>query len=247
VSRLAPGPISRLWFFTVVLAFPLKRRLWRHAPVPVRIAAGGRPRTFWFSDNSELFALSEIFSEGEYAAVDGQNPSSIVDLGANVGQAALWFRSQFPQARMLCVEPDPETFAKLRRNLGADPLVTLHQAAITATDCSVSLARTPDSSWGTRVASPTGADADEVPGLSLQTLLAEHRIENVDVLKVDIEGLEHDALGASPALKRTRFVVGEIHPGLLAVPTDRALEDMRRTGGFDRYQLDGDIFVLSRG
>jgi hypothetical protein len=82
--------------------------------------------------------------------------------------------------------------------------------------------------------------------LSLATLLAEHHVERVDLLKVDIEGLEHDALGASAALAKATLVIGEIHADLLAVPTDRALEDMRLCGGFARHELDGDIFVLAR-
>jgi FkbM family methyltransferase len=229
-----------------VLLLPLKRRLAHELPIPVRLDLEGRATWFWFSDSSELFALEEIFNGGEYAAVDGARPKVIVDLGANVGQAALWFRSRFPNATMLCVEPDPVTFAKLRRNLESDPLVTLRQAAITAGDGSVQIERTRDSSWATRVREPGTEDAERVPAVSLETLLDDHDLHHVDLLKVDIEGLEHDALGESPALARTSLVVGEIHPDLLRVPAERALEDMRNCGRFDHCDLRGDIFVLSR-
>ena len=53
--------------------------------------------------------------------------------------------------------------------------------------------------------------------MSLETLLDERRLGRVDLLKVDIEGLEHEALGASPALARAGLVVGELHPELLTV------------------------------
>jgi FkbM family methyltransferase len=246
VSALAAGPVSRAWLFSAAALLPLKRRLLHEAAIPVRADLGGTPRWFWFSDESELLALKEIFAEGEYAAVAGACPTTIVDLGANVGQAALWFRSRFPDARILSVEPDPRTFAKLRRNLGKDPLVTLRRAAITARDGVVELERAADSSWGTRVSSDGAGDVHQVPGVSLVTLLAEHGVEQVDLLKVDIEGLEHAALGASPALARATLVIGEIHATLIAVPIEQALEDMRACGGFDRCELDGDIFVLSR-
>jgi FkbM family methyltransferase len=33
--------------------------------------------------------------------------STIVDLGANIGLAALYFGTRYPQAKILSVEPDP--------------------------------------------------------------------------------------------------------------------------------------------
>ena len=82
--------------------------------------------------------------------------------------------------------------------------------------------------------------------LSLETLLSEHGIERADLLKVDIEGMEHEALGASPALERASVVVGELHENLLPVSMEDALEAMRKTGGFEHSALHGDIFLLSR-
>jgi FkbM family methyltransferase len=246
VSSLAPGPASRAWFFLAAMLLPVKHRFRPRLAMPVRIRLGTGSTRFWFSDSSELFALYEIFAEGEYAAARERSPETIVDLGANVGQAALWLRSVFPDARIVSVEPDPETFAKLQRNLGHDPRVTLQNAAITARDGGVSMVREPNSSWGTRISTSSAPAAVQVAGVSLDSLLTEHDVARVDLLKVDIEGLEHEALCDSPALRQTEFVIGEIHADLLDVSTAEALEDMRRCGGFDRYELDGDIFVLVR-
>jgi FkbM family methyltransferase len=246
LSALAGGLAARLWLVAVVMSTPVKRRLLPDLAIPLRLRLGGRARWFWFSDTSELRALEEIFSEGEYEAVDGGSPAVIVDLGANVGQAALWFRSRFPDARLLCVEPDPRTFDKLSRNVGHDPLVTLRQAAITAQDGLVGLERAPQLSWATRVTGAGAPDAIQVPGVSLQTLLDDNDLAHVDLLKVDIEGLEHEALASSPALARVALVIGELHADLIGMTFERALEDMRLCGGFDRSELSGDIFVLAR-
>ena len=51
----------------------------------------------------------------------------------------------------------------------------------------------------------------------------------MDLLKVDIEGMEHEALGRCDALQRVGRVIGEIHADLIGVPVEQALEDMRRS------------------
>lgn len=243
-SALAAGATGRAALFLTLLALPLKRRLAPGLALPARLRLAGGSRVFWFKDASELFALEDIFEAGEYAVVADADPEVIVDLGSNAGQAALWFRDRFPAARIVCVEPDPRTFALLRRNLGGDRLVTLLNAAVTAADGPVRLDRAENSSWGTRVSGSAGGP--EVPGLSLETILAREAIEQVDLLKVDIEGLEHEALATSPALARAALVVGELHPELLSVPADTAVEDMRRCGHFARAELRDHIFVLAR-
>jgi FkbM family methyltransferase len=242
-SALAAGLRSRAWLFLALSALPMTHRVLPGVAIPARLRLAGRPRRFWFSDASQVFALEDIFVRDEYGMAGRGRPEVIVDLGANAGQAALWFRSRFPDARLLCVEPDPRTFAMLERNLGGDPLVTLVRAAVTAENGPVGLRRTPDSSWGTTV----GGGAEDARGVTLETLLDEHGLDEVDLLKVDIEGLEHEALRASPALARAAMVVGELHPGLLAVGAERALEDLRHCGGFERAGREGDIFVLTRG
>jgi FkbM family methyltransferase len=247
LSRLAADPLSRAWLTGVVGALGVKRRVAPELRVPARVAAGDRARWFWFRDDSELIALEEILLEGEYdAAVDTGRPATIVDLGANCGQATLFFRSRFPDARILCAEPDPRTFATLRRNHGRDPLVTLRQVAVTGEDGWCRLEREAGSSWGTRVSSGPGAEVDHVPAVTLETLLGQHGIEDVDLLKVDIEGMEHAALAGSAVLRRVRRVIGEIHASLIDVPVDQAIADFKRTGDFDRVELRGDIFLLDR-
>lgn len=245
-AAVAAGPAGRLLAAATVQLLPVKRRVAPDVPLPVRIGLPTGSRWFWFRDGSELLALREIFGEGEYEAAGHGDPRLIVDLGANSGQAALWLRCRFPHARIISVEPDPRTFATLTRNHRRDPMITLAQVAIAGTDDFCALAREADSSWGTRVVSDGRGDVDHVQAVRLETFMQEHAIEWVDLLKVDIEGMEHEALGRCDALRRVGRVIGEIHADRIGVPVDRALEDMRRSGGFDMAVLHGDIFVLER-
>jgi FkbM family methyltransferase len=54
----------------------------------------------------------------------------VIDCGANVGVTVVWWKTQFPQARVLAFEADPEIFTLLQRNCGHLPGVELINAAV---------------------------------------------------------------------------------------------------------------------
>ena len=54
----------------------------------------------------------------------------IVDFGANIGLATLYFRDKFPGAEILTFEPDMDTFRILERNVKSHNGIELFNAAI---------------------------------------------------------------------------------------------------------------------
>jgi FkbM family methyltransferase len=63
----------------------------------------------------DLSTVNEIFARRDYEASEGLRVA--VDVGANIGIAALYFLTRNEQARVHCVEPDPKNVARLRRTL----------------------------------------------------------------------------------------------------------------------------------
>lgn len=248
MAALAPTRRAGAWLFAVALLMPVKRRLGPLRDRPLRVRVGPAPgRPFWFSDRSELLALEEVFARGEYALELARPPAVIVDLGANAGQASLYFRMRYPEARIVAVEPDPRTFRRLERNLGDDPNVVLRRYAITERPGRVALTRFLDASWKTRVASREEGDGAAVRGATIDELFAEEGLEHVDLMKVDIEGLELDVLSSSAAVLSVGTVIGELHYWELDVPRDEALAAMRERGRFPHAVfVDHHVFVLSR-
>ena len=81
------------------------------APNPV---AGGivylRPGT------TDQNVYDEIFLEREYDINLG-TPLFIVDAGAHIGLAAVFFASKYPKATVIAIEPEPSNFGVLLRNV----------------------------------------------------------------------------------------------------------------------------------
>jgi FkbM family methyltransferase len=139
-------------------------------------------------------AYEEIFQRGSYAFSCDKPSPLILDCGANVGLATIFWKRAWPAARIVAVEADPAIFEYLRRNVAAAGCtgVTLLNKAV----------------WNTAGLVPfeqEGADAGcvglessavagcvvEVPAITLPELVGEDRI---DLLKIDIEGAECEAL-----------------------------------------------------
>ena len=67
---------------------------------------------------SDLQVFDQIFVECEYRCLDDLTQVElIIDCGANVGYSSAYFLSRFPNSRIVAVEPDPENFEMLSRNL----------------------------------------------------------------------------------------------------------------------------------
>ncbi|MGH9480890.1 MAG: FkbM family methyltransferase, partial [Terriglobales bacterium] len=117
-------------------------------------------------------------------------PPLILDLGANIGLAAIYLAKLFPQARILAVEPDRDNFALLQRNLAPFPQVLPLLAAVASADGAARILD-PDAPPDARRAGPAAvADADAVPAYSIASLLAMAAPAEPWLAKADIEGAE---------------------------------------------------------
>jgi FkbM family methyltransferase len=170
------------------------------------------PLSATVSDLSELKVIREVFLGEEYAAPEGQEPEVIVDLGSNAGFSVLFFKSVYPNARIIAVEPHPDTFQRLRLNTAYLENVHLVNAAVTDHDGEATL-YSGNHSWAAALsASPDRPTATVIPTMTLQRITEELDLPKIDLLKMDIEGSEHAVLASSQeVLRHTRSVIFEYH------------------------------------
>lgn len=171
------------------------------------------------SNLSELRGIrTEIFTQNIYE-IDLNSPRPlIIDAGAHVGLATLFFKTRYPQSRIIAVEPHPENVQHLDHNIWFNKLndVTVVEAALSAHPGEVNLySDTSDDNWYSVAGFIDGAwDHSQasapirVPAIPLDALIS----EPVDLLKMDIEGAEIDVLRASKKLSLVKNLIIELHP-----------------------------------
>jgi FkbM family methyltransferase len=142
----------------------------------------------------------------------------ILDLGANVGMASLYFLTRWPQARLTAFEPNPRAFALLTRNLSpaAFPAaeIQVEDSAISTAEGTVEFAvpvENPTAVYASISQRAGGGQMTErvtVPTVDARRLFA----VPVDLVKLDIEGHEYPVLEhALPAAGTVRSLIIEFH------------------------------------
>lgn len=111
----------------------------------------------------------------------------IVDAGANIGLASIWFAKRFPDAEIIAIEPDKENCELLRRNTTHLSRVSVREAAIGATNGFVRLSQTGSSATITTTRAFSGC-----PIITVDNAISSVADGIPFIIKIDIEGFESD-------------------------------------------------------
>lgn len=173
-------------------------------PAEVRLRTPTGDATVTLRHVHDYATIAEILAEDVYPVAASDRV--VVDVGANIGIFSVFALTRHPEVRVHAFEPVPENLAVLRGNLAPfRDRVTIHETAVAEQDGEVSFGVEPTGRYGgigvetaEQITVPTRA----IAGLLRDVLDREGRI---DVLKMDVEGLERDLLAAVPADVATRI------------------------------------------
>ena len=155
---------------------------------------------------------------GEVTSIAFEDGDTVLDIGAHVGVVSIWLAKLFPAVRIIALEPMPEVFGLLVRNLAANAVgnVLPLNLAVTGDGRPVHLVSNPWTNSGGSTAqlrnmSLPGHLHRRCPSVTLDELFDRFAIETCPLLKIDCEGSEYEILHASDRLGRIDHVRGEFH------------------------------------
>jgi FkbM family methyltransferase len=165
-----------------------------------------RPRT------SDLGCIEQVFLRKEYDCPYKLEPRVIIDAGANIGAASLYFTGRYPQAKIYAVEPDKSNFDLLTRNCaGLENIVCLHAGLWpVSTVLSFVDAQAEKSAMSLK---PAETAEETVPSVTIPELMERFAIATIDILKLDIEGAERELFGTGVDqwIERVETIAIELH------------------------------------
>ena len=162
-----------------------------------------------FTDSTTfLNGVREIFGKDIYFFGERGSPL-IIDCGANIGHSVIYLKQRYPDARIEAYEPDPEIFDALKFNVDSFNLdrVDLHNAAVWSENGTVEFSK--EGGFSGRVSVSNDDNLTEVPAASLGSIVSSR---DVDLLKMDIEGAEYEALKSNVGqLQQVKNIFIEYH------------------------------------
>lgn len=190
-------------------------------------------------DEAGVSVAAEIFKHKEYRRAETvikESKHVIVDVGAHVGLFAIYCRSLNPECDIICLEPESVNFKALTENLERNKLsgIDVKKAALAHVSGRRYLNVSPDSH--NHELFPENACSSEkcelVETFSLNALMKSFDIDQIGLLKMDIEGCETEILSAldGPIFKKISAVIMEYHDS--SGRTHQNLEIILRENGF---------------
>lgn len=194
---------------------------------------------FWIGVLSgELGAYIQIYMKNVNERIKDfvpQKGDAILDVGSNIGLYSIKNSSRVgPEGRIWAIEPNPTVFRRLLKNLetnGAINVTPVPKAVFSRSckvDFAVSSGITPKGKILSKGESVNdNKDLVKVDCVTLDDFVSENRIKKIDIMKLDVEGEEYEALKGArlKALPIIDKIVLEYHGEDRKKECRRLLED----------------------
>jgi FkbM family methyltransferase len=212
---------------------------------------------FWLRiPSSDTYTYQAIIRNHDYRFNIKTAPKVIVDAGANIGLASVYFANQYPDAKIIAIEPEADNFQLLLKNVAPYPNIIPVQAALWHQAGKVNLGVGCGSQDSFMTEEISGANANgnapsesgvlgEVDALTVDSIMATYNLDKIDILKIDIEGAEKEVFGSTQAwLNNVDSLVVELHEHMKG-GCNRSFYN--GSNGFSHEWLSGENVCLSRG
>jgi len=141
------------------------------------------------SSDCVLFAYIFLFDGGEYPVYKNYAPKFIIDAGANIGLATVFFKHHYPDATVVAIEPESGNCEMFRKNTAHYTDVHLIQGGVGPDENRfMRVQNKHDPFYSFRLEEAE----DGVPEITINRILAQYWPEKIDILKIDIEGGEKE-------------------------------------------------------
>lgn len=191
--------------------------------------------------STDLPTFRQIFLDEEYR-FNLQNPRNIVDMGANVGFASVYFSRFCPDAEFIAIEPDSDNYTQLLKNTTGIKKITCMNKAVWSSNCTLYLTKSKAlGDWGVQ----TNEQQTEFPveTITIEQIISQFGFETIDVLKMDIETAEEEVFRRAKWLDKVKVLIVETHDRFKPASSNNFIKAIAKLDKFNIH-LCGENLVI---
>ena len=175
--------ISFLFFLQFKIGYP------KNIKKQIRIKFLDKKFNLTLNNRIDLEIIKDIFLDEEYKTKI-ENPKIIFDLGSNIGISVLYFKAQYPQAKIYAVEANPVNFKYMQDNIRLLGNVEALNLAIAGQNKvgKFFIAKDNQHQSSSMIKRQVDQESIAINYKTLDSLLSDYSISKVDLIKFDIEG-----------------------------------------------------------
>lgn len=205
--------------------------------------------------SSDFPTYIQVFINKEYDFSVEKQPEVIMDAGANIGLASIYFTNKYPGSKIIAIEPERNNFELLKKNVAPYKNIIPIQAALWDKNEDIDLIDPGLGNWGFMTKDneienistkfPPAIISHKVKGCTIDKLMTDYKLNNIDILKIDIEGAEREVFRETSSwINKVNALIVELHEGM----KPGCLRSFYNgSNGFDTEWRQGENVYLSKG
>ncbi len=196
------------------ILFLLKRIFYKNRIIKIRVKGYLEP-IFLRNNTSDITVFYQIFFEKSYAVNYRIDPKIIIDCGANIGLSSIFYKIKFPNAVIYAIEPEITHFNLMVKNTKGFKDIICINSGIWNKQTHLLLEDNLSEKWGFKVSEVSYSNEYTIPGISIPYLMNKYSFNEIDILKIDIEGSEKELFDSNfeSWLPKTKVLLIELHDG----------------------------------
>lgn len=152
-----------------------------------------------------------------YEQIFKKKPEMIIDCGSNIGLTTVYFKRKYPEAEFLAVEPFVDNISMMQLNFEMNNMkkVEIIEGGIWNTNETLFLNRgfRDGKEWSISIGKFDNSSGTKIQAFSILDIITQK--EEIDILKIDVEGAEKQIFAdleyAKKFLQKVKCVAIEIH------------------------------------
>ncbi|MDR2474930.1 MAG: FkbM family methyltransferase [Bacteroidales bacterium] len=170
-------------------------------------------------NSTDYDVFYQLFAKSEYTIpihIPGFEPQLIIDAGANIGLASVFFKNAYPDAAIIAIEPDSGNFDMLKKNTAHYNAIFLEKAGLWNRETNIVV----DDIFGLGehgliVKENDVPTENSLRAVTIDTVLKKYGFENqrIDILKIDVETSEKYIFASNYEtwLSKAKVIFVELH------------------------------------